>query len=189
MTNEVRRLEGFRHRRDHFFAHHPHSPLADSQRGEFAGLDYFPEREDLALILPLDETGPGVGEEVEMPTSDGKHKPFVRVGKIQFSVDGAPATLTVFRDAARGDLFIPFRDATSGDETYALGRYLEPQLRPDGTLDVDFNYAYNPFCAYGEGWSCPIPPEENQLPMALPAGERAFREVSVGVEEPGTLPG
>jgi uncharacterized protein (DUF1684 family) len=178
MTDATDRLQGYRQRRDHFFAHHPHSPLTAQQQERFPGLDYFPERSDLALILPLDESGPGIGEEVAMPTSDSKSKAFVRVGRIHFTVDGEPATLTVFQDADRGDLFIPFRDATSGTETYGLGRYLEPQQRPDGSLHVDFNYAYNPFCAYGEGWSCPTPPEENRLPMALPAGERAFRETT-----------
>jgi uncharacterized protein (DUF1684 family) len=102
------------------------------------------------------------------------------VGRVRFEVDGAPVALTDFRDGDRGSYFIPFRDASAGRETYGFGRYLEPQGRPDGTLDIDFNYAYNPFCAYGEGWSCPIPPEENRLSVAIPAGERAFR---VGSED------
>jgi uncharacterized protein (DUF1684 family) len=84
--------------------------------------------------------------------------------------------LTVLRDADQGGLFLPFRDASAGTETYEVGRYLEPQARPDGSLDIDFNYAYNPFCAYGEGWSCPIPPEENWLPVTIPAGERSFQD-------------
>ena len=99
---------------------------------------------------------------VDIPTSDGKAKSFFRAGRIRFDVEGVPVELTVFKDSDRGSLFIPFRDASAGSETYEMGRYLEPQARPDGTLDVDFNYAYNPFCAYGEGWSCPIPPEENR---------------------------
>jgi uncharacterized protein (DUF1684 family) len=181
LTDAADRLAGFRHRRDHFFAHHPHSPLSAEQRGRFTGLDYFPARADLALALPLDESGEGIGDEIELPTSDDKRKAFVRVGRIRFPVDDDQATLTVFQDAERGDLFIPFRDATTGTETYELGRYLEPQQRPDGTLHVDFNYAYNPFCAYGEGWSCPIPPEENRLTIPLRAGERTFREIA---EEP-----
>ena len=176
MTDRAERLAGYRHRRDHFFADHPHSPLDDSQRARFAGLDYFPERADLALTLPLDETGPGVGDIVDVPTTDDKVKPFVRAGIVRFDVDGATVKLTVYRDGERGGLFIPFRDATAGEETYEIGRYLEPQSRPDGTLDIDFNYSYNPFCAYGDGWSCPIPPEENRLRVAIRAGERAFRD-------------
>jgi uncharacterized protein (DUF1684 family) len=173
------RLTGYRHRRDHFFAEHPHSPLSAEQRARFTGLDYFPERDDLALILPLDEEGEGVGEPVELETTDGLRKPFVRAGFVRFDINGEPVTLTVLRDAEQGGLFIPFRDASAGNETYEIGRYLEPQNRPDGTLHVDFNYAYNPFCAYGEGWSCPIPPRENMLAVAIPAGERTYRD-SVG---------
>ena len=163
MTDRAERLAGYRHRRDHFFAEHPHSPLRESQRAEFSGLDYFPERADLALTLLVDESGADFGEAVDLPTTDGKEKSFSRAGRIRFQVDGVPVELTVLRDSDRGSLFIPFRDASAGEETYQLGRYLEPQGRPDGTLEVDFNYAYNPFCAYGEGWSCPIPPEENRL--------------------------
>jgi uncharacterized protein len=176
MTDRAERLAGYRHRRDHFFAEHPHSPLGESQRAEFAGLDYFPERADLALSLPLDESGSEVGEAVDIPTSDGKAKSFSRAGRVRFDVDGVPVELTVFKDSDRGSLFIPFRDASAGSDTYEIGRYLEPQVRPDGTLDVDFNYAYNPFCAYGEGWSCPIPPEENRLGVTIAAGEKAFTD-------------
>lgn len=181
MTEHGSRLSGYRHRRDHFFAEHPHSPLDDEQRARFQGLTYFPEREDLAFVLPVDESGEGIGERIEMATTDGKTKPFIRSGRISFEVDGEPVTLTLFRDAEQGGLFIPFRDALSGTETYEFGRYLEPQLQPDGRLEVDFNYAYNPFCAYGEGWSCPIPPTENDLSLAIRAGEGAFR-----LKEPAT---
>jgi uncharacterized protein (DUF1684 family) len=176
MSEREGRLSGYRERRDQFFGHHPHSPLTVEQRSRFAGLDYFPEREDLALTLELDESGETVGEEVDIPTTDGITKPFTRAGHVRFDLDGEPVTLTVFREGERGSLFIPFRDDSAGRETYEVGRYLEPQSRPDGTLDVDFNYAYNPFCAYGEGWSCPIPPDENRLGVVIPAGERAFRD-------------
>jgi uncharacterized protein len=175
MTDKAERLAGYRHRRDHFFAEHPHSPLTESQRAGFSGLDYFPERADLALNLPLDESGADVGESVDLPATDGKEKSFVRAGRVRFEVEGEPVELTVLRDIDRGSLFVPFRDASAGQETYGLGRYLEPQGRPDGTLEVDFNYAYNPFCAYSEGWSCPIPPEENRLPVTIAAGEKAFK--------------
>jgi uncharacterized protein (DUF1684 family) len=169
------RLAGYRHRRDHFFAEHAHSPLSDEQRDRFHGLDYFPEREDLVFNLALDESGDGVGEQIALPTTDGKTKSFIRAGFIHFPVEGTDAKLTVFRDTDRGGLFIPFLDQSTGRETYAIGRYLEPKGRPDGTLDIDFNYAYNPYCAYGEGWSCPIPPEENRLVVPIQAGERTFR--------------
>ena len=189
MTESAERLAGYRHRRDHFFAEHPHSPLSESQRAEFPGLDYFPQSADLALNLALDESGTDVGQEVDIPTSDGKRKSFSRAGRLQFDVDGVPVELTVFKDSERGSLFIPFRDASAGGETYEGGRYLEPQVRPDGTLDVDFNFAYNPFCAYGEGWSCPIPPEENRLAVHIAAGEKAFRDPGERKSGSGALTG
>lgn len=175
MSERESRLSGYRHRRDHFFAEHPHSPLTEEQRERFQGLDYFPERSELSMNLPLDDSAPEIGEEIDLPTTDGKSKGFARAGTIEFEVEGEPVKLTVLRDVDRGGLFVPFRDALSGSETHEVGRYLEPQLRPDGTLDIDFNYAYNPFCAYGDGWSCPLPPEENVVNLAIRAGERMFR--------------
>ena len=183
MSTGESRLSGYRRRRDRFFAEHPHSPLSEEQRSRFHGLDYFPEREDLAFNLPVDTSDADVGEELDLATTDGLAKPFVREGRIRFTAGDQEATLTVLRDAVQGGLFVPFRDASAGGETYEVGRYLEPQARPDGSLDIDFNYAYNPFCAYGAGWSCPIPPEENQLSIAIPAGERAFHLHSVDDDE------
>ena len=168
------RLEAFRTHRDHFFVHDPDSPLAAADREGFAGLDYFPERKELALELPLDESGPGVGEIVELATSDGEQRPFVRAGRIKFEADGQPVTFTVFREQGRGRFFLPFKDATSGSETYEGGRYLDPRARPDGRLVVDLNYAYNPYCAYSEGWSCPTPPFENITKARIEAGEKTF---------------
>ena len=126
----------------------------------------------MVLELPLDETGPGIGERVELATADGQAKPFIRAGRITFPVDGVPTTLSVFKDPERGRFFVPFRDATAGAETYAVGRYLDPRTRPDGTLVIDFNFAYNPYCAYSDGWSCPIPPAENTTKAPIRAGER-----------------
>lgn len=173
-TQTPSRLAAYRERRDHFFGHDPHSPLTPEQRAGFAGLAYFPERSDLTLELTIDQTGPGVGEHLQLQTSDGQAKPFVRAGRIRFEADGRPITLSVFKDVERGRYFLPFRDGTAGVESYGGGRYLDPRVRPDGTLVVDFNYAYNPYCAYGEGWSCPIPPAENATPVRIEAGEQAF---------------
>lgn len=175
MSQEESRLAGYRKRRDQFFADHAHSPLSAEQRARFRGLDYFPEREDLLLALALDESGDDVGEEIELATTDGLKKQFFRAGVVRFDIDEVPVTLTILRDGVRGGFFLPFRDASAGTESYEVGRYLEPKQLPNGHLIIDLNYAYNPFCAYGEGWSCPIPPEENRLNVSIPAGERAFR--------------
>jgi uncharacterized protein (DUF1684 family) len=168
------RLSGYRSRRDRYFVEGEHSPLTDAQRAELAELAYFPEDPNLAFVLPLDTSGPGIGERLTLAGGDGHPKQFDRVGRVTFEVDGQPVTLAVFRDVDRGRYFLPFRDATSLDETYPVGRYLDPQARPDGSLVVDFNYAYNPYCAYGPGWTCPIPPFENIIPVRIEAGERRF---------------
>jgi uncharacterized protein (DUF1684 family) len=83
------------------------------------------------------------------------------------------AILQVYADGY-GGYFLPFADATSPQETYGAGRYLEPEEVSPGILHVDFNLAYNPFCAYNERWSCPIPPHENRLKVRIEAGEKKF---------------
>lgn len=171
-TAPASRLAAYRERRDHHFAHDPHSPLEHEQRHDFVGLRYFPERPELVFELPIDEGGEGVGEHVELQTSDGQPKHFVRAGRVGFEVDGQPVTFSVFKDVERGRFFLPFRDGTSGKETYGGGRYLDPRQRPDGSLVVDLNYAYNPYCAYSAGWSCPFPPLENQTKVRIEAGEQ-----------------
>src|SRR5688500_18143280 len=137
-TNTESRLEAFRRRKDEFFATDPHSPLTPEQKEEFSGLAYFPERPELALELPIDTTGESIGERLKIGTTDGQAKEFERAGRISFEVDGQAVTLTVFRKVGRGRYYLPFRDATAGEETYDVGRYLDPRARPDGTLVADF---------------------------------------------------
>lgn len=164
------RLDRFRERKDALFAS-DESPLDPEQRTRFTRLAYFPENAALDLTLPLDTAT--AGTEVVLDTTDGDRRPFKRAGTVEFAVDGQPVRLTVLR-GGRGHLFLPFRDATAGTETYEVGRYLDLQARPDGRISIDFNYAYNPYCAYGEGWSCPIPPEENRIDVPIAAGEKSF---------------
>jgi hypothetical protein len=165
-------LEDFRREKDAFYRDDPHSPLTARQRRTFAGLSYYPEDPRLRLSLrPQEFEEP---ELVEMQTSTGDTARYLRWARIEFEVDGAQAALTVYRDPASGEMFLPFQDANAGGETYGAGRYLEPEEMPDGTLLVDFNFAYNPYCAYNEAWSCPIPLPENRLRLAIRAGEMSF---------------
>ena len=165
------RLEGFRSRKDVFFKENEQSPLTAAQKDVFTGLNYFPENPDLALVLELDTSGDDVGEEVTIGTVSGVPKEYVRAGRVRFPVDGQDTTLTIFKEKTRGHYFVPFRDSTSGTETYEVGRYLEPRALPDGRVNFDLNMAYNPYCAYNSGWSCPIPPFENMLRVPIRAGE------------------
>lgn len=168
MTNK--RLEGFRARKDEYFRTNENSPLTAEQKETFTHLNYFPENTDLNLNVELDTSGDDVGETITVGTLDGNVKDYVRVGRFTFEVDGTSATLTVFQDK-NGKYFLPFRDATAGNETYSVGRYVDPKARPDGKLNVDFNMSYNPYCAYNMGWSCTIPPFENRIDVPLRAGE------------------
>lgn len=181
------RVAGYRARRDQYFATHPNSPLTERQKTRFPGLTYFPENPALALELDLDTTGPGIGEQLTIAGLDGKPKQFIRAGRIHFEVDGQPVTLTVFRDVERGRYFLPFRDKTAGKETYPVGRYLDPQMRPDGKLLVDFNYAYNPYCAYSDGWTCPVPPFENMINVRIEAGEMIYPDHESSATDPITI--
>jgi uncharacterized protein (DUF1684 family) len=110
-------------------------------------------------------------------------KDFVRYGKIYFTIYDTAQVLTVFRSKALENnpqygryLFIPFTDATTGDETYGSGRYIDIFTYDikNNTVEIDFNKAYNPYCAYSTGYNCPIPPKENVLTVAVKAGEKNF---------------
>ena len=166
-------LTDFRSAKDHFMLHDHHSPMTDEQRQRGQGLDYFGEQPDLRLELELEQYE--ARDVIEMQTSTGDVRPFVRWGKISFEVDGEPAQLTIYKDSEEGDFFLPFADGTSGDETYGAGRYLDMETLPDGRALVDFNYAYNPYCAYDDRWTCPITPAENRLKVNIHAGEKNFR--------------
>ena len=172
MATTIDRLSGFRARRDEFFAQHEHSPLSAEQRHSFQGLAYYPPNDALRFDVAMEATGEGIGDEVTLGTADGGSKTYHRVGRISVPVAGEMVSLSVFKERERGRYFLPFRDGTAGTETYAVGRYLDPRALPDARLSVDFNFAYNPYCAYSDGWSCPIPPAENITTGPIRAGER-----------------
>ena len=164
-------LDESRREKDAFFAEDPHSPLTSEQKKSFRGLSYFEENPNLRFELPIDPIT--TGETVEMQTSTGDIQVYQRIGKIRFTVDGHEAELTLF--ANEHGPFLPFVDLLAGKETYGAGRYLEPELLGAGMVRVDFNLAYNPYCAYNDRWSCPITPMENRLKVPIHAGEKSFQ--------------
>lgn len=158
----------FRKQKDHLFAHHPQSPLRHTQVHSFQGLNYFPVNPDLRLevdVEPFDER-----QEITMQTSTGDTQTYRRFGRFRFQVEGQEAELTIFSD--EHGYFLPFVDSLAGVETYPAGRYLEPERLSNGKLLVDFNLAYNPYCAYNELYSCPLTPFENRLKVPVRAGEK-----------------
>ena len=168
----------FRSAKDRLFGSHPSSPIPEGQRRDFHGLAYFRHDPNLAVKARL-EPDPDA-QPLELPrSSDGPPMPFERVGWVRFAIDGSPCRLTVYwLNEYGGGIFIPFRDTTSGKETYGGGRYLwdsakGADLGTDGEeLVLDFNFAYHPSCVYDSIWSCPLATQENWLPIPILAGER-----------------
>lgn len=156
------------------------SPLRDLAKG-FSGNDYFEVDEDYVVTARLELTPES--EPFELITSDpAKKKLYVRYAILHFTVNGQEETLEVYRSVAlqgiakyKDHLFLPFTDLTTGELTYGGGRYLDLEV-PDGdTIEIDFNLAYNPYCAYrSDGWSCPIPPDANRMDVAIEAGVKNY---------------
>ncbi len=172
-------LTDFRQEIDRLMRDPTYSPLEDADRRDFTGLRYYEPNDDLAFEVAVERL-PADEPLIQMGTSTGDTQTFRRWGRFTFVVDGEEATLTIFSDRHGHEFFVPFRDATNGDETYGAGRYLDdnrPGLTPLGgdRFAIDFNYAYNPYCAYTEAFSCPLPPRENWVKVPIRAGEKAFR--------------
>jgi len=163
-------LTDFRLDKDEFFKHHPQSPFTPEQQQVFTGLEYFPENDDLRLEVTVEKFSDQ--QPMQMQTSTGGVQAYVRYGRFKFHVDGQLAELTIYQSS--NGYFLPFVDSLAGTETYPAGRYLEPEPLPGERFLVDFNVAYNPYCAYNDMWSCPITPAENRLNVPIRAGEKLF---------------
>lgn len=171
-------LSRFRAEIDDMMEYHAQSPLIDEHAAAFSGLNYY--NEDAGYIVEGEIERFSDNEPlIEMQTSTGDTQQYRRWGLLKFEVDGNAASLVIYSDPHGGDFFLPFKDATNGRETYGAGRYLDshrPGIRrlSGDRLEVDFNYAYNPYCAYNERYSCPLPPAENWLRVPIRAGEKKF---------------
>jgi uncharacterized protein len=177
-------LAEFRRGRDELFRTHPQSPIEDRQR--FAGLDYFPGDPAYRVSATFEPAADPSELVIDTGGEDGAIR-YRRAGLLRFTLAGTECSLSVLSLIAyAGGLFLPFKDATSRDETYGGGRYLFDTVKnTDGlALDlvigsprvvIDFNYAYNASCAYSPRWACPLAPPENVLPIAIRAGERNYR--------------
>jgi uncharacterized protein len=188
-TDPAAATAAFRGAKDRLFHEHSQSPLVPGDRDRFPGLAYWPYdpawRMTVSLQPVAQEGGPhthaGPGGPLALPSSGLGGIPFRRIGQVALSGPLTGASLPVFWiDAYGGGLFLPFRDGTSGTETYAAGRYLLDTIKSadhggdasTGTLILDFNLAYHPSCAYDARWSCPLAPPESRLTAAVPVGER-----------------
>lgn len=166
--------EAWRASRDSLYAA-PDGPVAPALRDSFPGLAYFAYDSTLAVRASLQ---PALGADtLLLGTSTGEPRPVVASGVLAFrGPDGRPHRLTAYLQlgpaAGEAELFVPFRDQTTGRETYGGGRYLDLRPGPDGSIALDFNRAYHPTCVVDPSFSCPLPPPQNALEMAVTAGER-----------------
>lgn len=175
-------LQAWRAERERLFREHPQSPIPAEARASFAGLRWYPH-DPAYRVAAVAVPGDGATVEIDTGGEDGVVR-CRRAGSLRFRLHGEECALTVLALAGYGSgLFVPFRDATSGSETYGGGRYLVDtvkntdagclEVRP-GSPDVviDFNYAYHPSCVYSPRWACPLAPPENHLRVPVRAGER-----------------
>jgi uncharacterized protein (DUF1684 family) len=163
--------------KDRFFAEHPQSPIPPDERDDFDGLTYFdpaPEFRVEATVEPHDDP-----ESVVMETTVDTEVRYERVADLSFTINETEQTLSAYQqNEDEEQWFIPFRDKTTGQQTYQSGRYMELEVGeideiPDA-VTLDFNLAYSPFCAYSDTFACPLPPEENWLDVEIKAGERTL---------------
>jgi uncharacterized protein (DUF1684 family) len=154
------------------------SPLKES---DFKDLHFFEPDSTFRVVATVELLA---NQQIfNMPTYDGTSKEFVRHAKVKFKLGGKQLTLTLYKNIAlainpayKDLLFLPFTDLTNQHTTYGGGRYIDLSLLDikNKRIIIDFNKAYNPYCAYSDGYRCPIPPEENDLPIEILAGEQQY---------------
>jgi uncharacterized protein (DUF1684 family) len=159
------------------FKNNPSSPL--DKKG-LKSVQFFPA--DERYFVPCQFSLTPDAEPFELPTYSGVTRLYVRYGIVKFQLDGVEHQLSIYRNLSntlpqyRDYLFVPFKDLSNGESTYGGGRYLDLRIKDivDNELMLDFNKAYNPYCAYSDGYACPIPPDENHLQVSILVGEKQF---------------
>jgi len=158
-----------------FMKNNDESPLSDSLKSSFEGFDYFepdPFFKVKASLVRISENS-----NLKIVTNDGQVREYTKYAYAIFDLSGQQRQLTLLQadlEESNGTLFLPFGDLTNGETTYGGGRYLDLQFTNKNTIIIDFNLAYNPYCAYSANYSCPLPPSENRLSVAINAGEMNF---------------
>lgn len=175
------KVEKFRLKRDKEFRDPKESPLETAEVPHFKGLSYFKINPKFTVqarfIRTLNE------KKFNMPTSSGITKVYLKYGELKFALAGHEHTLGVYQSEAlsqteeyKNYLLVPFKDQTSGKETYGGGRYIDFEIPASELVTLDFNLAYNPSCAYSNRFNCPIPPRENRVNVKIKAGEKSYRK-------------
>ena len=167
----------FQQKLNHEFSHPAESPLSTTERAAFKGLPFYPVAYPYCVVATLVRDTTALP--FAMSTSTSRRPQYRNYGELRFELNGQPQRLLVYQSldllqkpGFADYLLLPFTDLTNGHGSYAGGRYIDLRIPPAGTtrLILDFNQAYNPSCAYSPAYSCPVPPAENRLAVAIPAG-------------------
>ncbi len=154
------------------------SPLSEEDRKTFTNLKYYPVKEEYKILAKL--TRIQRKQPVFIPTTTGESKKYIPYGYAEFELDGKPQKLLLYLDWEENNpnkLSLMFADDTSGETTYGGGRYIDVPRSSTNAITIDFNMAYTPFCHFNDEYSCPIPPRENLMTVAIEAGEKLYKEL------------
>lgn len=157
------------------------SPLKDKDRKDFKGLDFF--KFDSTYVVKATLTRTPDEKPFKMKTTTERRPDYVKYGVVSFELNGQEHQLNIYQNLGlltepgyEDYLFLPFLDNTNGEESYSGGRYVEARIPEGSEIIIDFNTAYNPYCAYNDKYSCPIVPRENTLYVSIEAGVKAFQK-------------
>jgi len=172
-------LEREREEKNRFFILDPRSPIPREEHSGLVGkgLSYFPPDPNLRFELPLNEHKEK--KKIIVATTKDEVREFIRWGEFRFEVNGKQCVLQAYKSEQEEEsLWVPFKDKTSGKETYGAGRYLDLEPERHRTIEgkwiLDLNRGYNPWCAYSEAYTCPFIPPENWLKVPIRAGEKSY---------------
>jgi uncharacterized protein (DUF1684 family) len=184
--NYLEKLTKFRAEKDKFFKTSAESPFEDKKK--FATLNYFPPNQTYRIKATVETIKDTTRLKLKM--TGGEEESFIRYGYASFKLkDQTHKVLLLLKMGEEGEkdgLFLPFTDETSGFDTYGGGRYLDLELEKNGELMIDFNFAYNPFCAYNHNYTCPVPPKENHIAIKINAGEKDYPRDDMDAEKTAT---
>lgn len=162
-------IKNIRKEKDTFLKTDKESPLEN--KANFKGLKYFEVNVDFKVLAKLDILT--TGQKINIAMTGGQTEEYEAFANATFKIGGQKCSLKIFK-AANDKLFLPFKDLTTNKETYGSGRYLDLDIKTikDGQIEIDFNLCYHPYCAYNHTYTCPVPPAENLINVAIKAGER-----------------
>ncbi|MEN8226479.1 MAG: DUF1684 domain-containing protein [Bacteroidota bacterium] len=180
-TEYIKEIDSHRLEMNNKFADSASSPLTKEGLAHFEGLAFFPVNEKYRIEASF--TMNPDPEPFEMETTTSRKPIYVKYGEARFTLDGNPYMLEIYQsekamqmEEFKEYLFLPFKDLTNGNQSYGGGKFLDLKIPAGNTIIIDFNLAYNPYCAYNHRYSCPVPPEVNHLNIEIPAGVKAYED-------------